>query len=297
MALFGPSERRTPTARIVHGTIYVVLTLGSLTMVYPFLLMIGASTTTDLDFEDWRIVPAYLTDDIALFRKWLDDRYGDDFPIARRIHRLDVANLRFLDKIPGVDPNDPGVQRRVRDWLECMAGLPDVLVQALYLDLKRTRPTHQKFAAWLDKRYGGDIDAFNRKFDTAYATFNEVAPAEIMLTHNLRLEDVPIRREYLEFRKTLPREDLMAILATDAFLAYIERHIGRANALNKRLGTNYAALEDVVFPTVRPAKPGPWRDLWDVYVTKRFPLLLVRVEGDFDESYRAFLADSNESVA
>ena len=82
MALYGPVETRSLSARTVYAIIYAVLTAGSVTMVYPFLLMLGASVTTDIDFEDWQVVPAYLTDDAALFRKWMDDRYGDDFATA-----------------------------------------------------------------------------------------------------------------------------------------------------------------------------------------------------------------------
>ncbi len=290
MPLFGPAERRSPTARIVHGTIYVVLTLGAVTMVYPFAMMLGASVTTDLDLEDWRIIPAYLTDDVALYRKWMDDRYGDNFLIARRIHRFDASDFRFLEQMPDVDVQPPAVQRRVTDWLACVETIPDILLQAFYLDLMRTRPTHQKLAAWLTERYDNDIDALNEKFDTVYRTFNEVSPLEVALTHKLRPEDAPLRREYLEFRKTFGPEDLMPVLATDGFQGYVERHIGRVEQLNRHLGTRYEALEDVVFPTERPSTPGPWRDLWDLYVTKRFPLAVVRVEGDFDEAYRAFLA-------
>jgi len=171
-----------------------------------------------------------------------------------------------------------------------MKEIPTVLLQAVFVDIWRTRPTHQKFAAWLAERYDNDIEALNKKFDTAYAAFNQVLPAEVPLTHKVRVEEGPLRREYLEFRRTLPRHDLLAVLATDAFVAYVERHVGQVKQLNQRLGTDYETLHDVVFPTERPAKAGPWRDLWDRYVTKRFPLFLVHVEGGFDQAYRAFLA-------
>ncbi len=290
MALFSSVERHSLTARLVHGGIYAVLTLGSLTMVYPFLMMLGASVTTELDFDDWQIVPSYLTDDVALYRKWMDDRYGDAFAVARRVHHLDVAHFRFLERMPSIDPNDPQVQRRVADWLECMEQIPDILLQAFFVDLMRTRPTDQKFAAWLADRYADDIDAFNEKFDTVYVAFTDVYPFEVALTHKLRVEDGPLRREYLAFRKTLPRDALMPVLATDDFLAYVERHVGDIDKVNERLGTDYARTEDMIFPIERPATAGSWRDLWDLYVTKRFPLLSVRVEGDFDEAYRTFLA-------
>ncbi len=289
MALFGPVERKNPTARMIYGTIYLVLTLGSVTMAYPFLLMLGASVTTDLDFEDWRIVPAYLRNDTALYRKWLDDRYGIEFNVAKRVHRLEVPNFRYLDEIPPLDVADPAVESRVKDWLECIETIPANLLQAFYIDEKRTRPTHQKFADWLSARYGGDIEALNKEYDTAYNGFREVVPAEFPLTHKSRPEAAEMREVYLQFRKTLAPEDLMPLLASYGLRAYIERHIGTVDKLNAYLGTSYKDVDDVILPPERPSEEGPWRDLWDLYAKKRFPLSLLRVEGDFDEAFRAFL--------
>ncbi|MGQ9487617.1 MAG: ABC transporter permease subunit [Armatimonadota bacterium] len=288
MALFGPCEQRTLTARAVYAFIYAVLILGSVTMVYPFLLMIGASLTSDTDFDDWRVVPAYLRDDTALFRKWMSDRYGADFNTARRIHRLNVTSFRFLEEIPDYHVHDQRVQRRVEDWLECVRTLPDEWVKAFFIDDKRTRPTNQRYARWLIRRFHGDIGAFNRRYETLYTNFTEVAPFEVSLTHKSRREHVPLRQLYLEFRQTLPAYDLMPILATDGFLAWVERHIGGVEELNALLGTKYGSLNDVLFPSERPQDPR-WCRLWDRYVRERFPLLFVQVKGNWDRQWQEFL--------
>ena len=290
MPLFGPVEHRSLGARSWFTSVYVVLTLGSVTMVYPFLLMLGASVTTDLDFEEWRIVPAYLFDDVALYRKWMDDRYGDQFPAARRIHHSDVVSFRFLEEIPPIDVEAPPIQQRVTDWLECSNTLSDELFIAFYRDLRRTRPTHQKWTAWLVDKYGGDIGRFNGEFQTVFERFSEVTLVEYGYTHKTRPDRGPLRALYLEFRATLPREDLMPALASYGFQDYQERHIGAIDQINEVLGTAYDSPSEIIFPDERPSDPGPWQELWDTYVEKRFPLAFVRVEGDFDEAYRAFLA-------
>ncbi|MDW8289714.1 MAG: ABC transporter permease subunit [Armatimonadota bacterium] len=290
MALFGPCEQRTLTARAVYAFIYTVLILGSVTMVYPFLLMVGASLTSDTDYDDWRVVPAYLHDDTALFRKWMSDRYGADFAIARRIHRLEVGSFRFLEQIPDYRVHNPKVIQRVEDWLQCVKTLPDEWVRAHFIDDRRTRPTNQRYARWLIERYEGDIQRFNRQYGTVYSSFIEVAPFEVDLTHKSRRETSPLRQLYLEFRRTLPAHDLMAVLATDGFLSWVERHIGGVNELNALLGTNYRSLDEVLFPAERPRDPR-WQRLWDRYVRERFPLLFVRVEGNWDAQWQRFLRE------
>lgn len=288
MALFGPCEQRTLTARAVYAFIYTVLILGSVTMIYPFLLMLGASLTSDTDFDDWRVIPTYLHDDTALFRKWMSDRYGADFNTARRIHRLNVTSFRFLEEMPDYHVRDPRVQRRVEDWLECIRTLPDEWVKAFFIDDKRTRPTNQRYARWLIRRFHNDIEAFNRRYETLYDNFTEVAPFEVSLMHKSRRERVPLRQLYLEFRRTLPAHDLMPILVTDGFLAWVERHVGGVEELNALLGTKYGSLNEVLFPSERPQDPR-WRRLWDRYVRERFPLLFVQVEGNWNRQWQEFL--------
>src|SRR5208283_1866819 len=106
--------------------------------------------------------------------KWMDDRYGDDFMIAKRLHGLNVGSFRFLEEIPPLDITRK-TERRVTDWLECVKTLPDELVNAYYRDIKLTRPTHWRYGEWLYGRYHGDIEAFNKKFGTVYTRFEEVA--------------------------------------------------------------------------------------------------------------------------
>lgn len=57
--------RRSLHIRLVLLTMYVLLTLGAVTMVYPFLLMISGSFKSEVDTESFNMVPAY----------WFDDGY------------------------------------------------------------------------------------------------------------------------------------------------------------------------------------------------------------------------------
>ena len=290
MPLFGPVEQKNTAARLVHGTIYAVLTLGSVTMAYPFLLMLGASVTTDIDFEDWRIVPLYLTDDTALFRKWMEDRYGLDYPIAKNIHGFKEGDFRYIEKIPEYGLGDPKAVRHVEEWLDFVKGLPDGMLTAFYIDVKRTRLTNRRYSHFLSELYKGDIAAYNQAHGAAFAKFSEISPFEQRVAHKVRIEENLARKEYLEFRRGLSPEDLMPRLVVDEFHEYVERHIGSLEKLNEKLGMDFASLREVIFPLERPGE-GPWREVWDYFVTKRFPLAFLQVEGEYDEAYRTFLAE------
>ena len=299
MALFGPVEQRTLGARLLFGCVYLVLGLGSISMVYPFLLMLGASVTSDTDFDQWRVIPRYLYNDLALYQKWMDDRYGEDFDVGRRAHRLEIPHFRYLESIPPYSPDQPEMARRVDDWLECLRTLPDDLVVAFNIDQFRYRTTHQKFARWLQQRYHNDIHAYNQNFSSPYTRFSEAPPAEAYLSHKWRPDHSHAREEYLEFRRTLPAHDLMAVLASDGFRSYLERRAGNLEDINALLKTRYTSLSDIVMPMERPPE-GPYRDAWDDYVAKRYPLEFIQMSGNYDAEYRAFLlkrhADYDERV-
>ncbi len=83
MSLIGPVGRKRPRARIAMATLYLLLSLGAITTLYPFVLMVSTGLKGPTDQADTSIVPKYVTSDDELLTKYIDDRYaGDKFNIA-----------------------------------------------------------------------------------------------------------------------------------------------------------------------------------------------------------------------
>src|SRR5262245_15019613 len=98
MPILTPVERRSPGVRALLGAIYVGLILGALTMVYPFLVMIGSSMTSALDVQEYRVVPRYFTDDATLFRKHVEEKYGGKIDLLNALYGTDA--LKFEEVLP-----------------------------------------------------------------------------------------------------------------------------------------------------------------------------------------------------
>ena len=82
MSLIGPVGRKRPRARLAIAILYLVLSVGALTTLYPFALMISTGLKGSTDQADNHLVPKYLSDDQELLTKYLDDKYfGDKFAI------------------------------------------------------------------------------------------------------------------------------------------------------------------------------------------------------------------------
>ena len=81
-------ERKSLPARALLAVVYALLTLGALTMVYPFLLMVGTSMTSVMDVLEYRVLPRYLTEDAALYQRHVEEKYaGKIATLTERIRR------------------------------------------------------------------------------------------------------------------------------------------------------------------------------------------------------------------
>ena len=86
MPILSPIHRRSPGGRTLVAGMYFLLVIGSIWMVYPFLLLLSGSVKSDVDIRHFDIFPRYLYDDTVLFRKFEQQRYGslDGFTSATR---------------------------------------------------------------------------------------------------------------------------------------------------------------------------------------------------------------------
>ncbi len=71
--------------------LYVLLVIGGLTMVYPFLLMMTTSTKGPTDQNDNSLIPAYWSDNYELLRKYVDDKYSGQLDIAAMYYGTEDA--------------------------------------------------------------------------------------------------------------------------------------------------------------------------------------------------------------
>ncbi len=94
--------RRSFGVMALIASMYVLLTAGGISMVYPFLLMLSTATTTQSDMQEYEVIPRYYYDDNALYRKYLWLRYdtGLGGATARDYNRAYVVG----------DPNRPSAR-------------------------------------------------------------------------------------------------------------------------------------------------------------------------------------------
>jgi multiple sugar transport system permease protein len=144
------------------SSIYLLLSAGAVTMLYPFLLMLRMTTSDAVDRESISVLPSYLWDRDLLCRKYLNSQYGlvPDEQVAAAYDTEELNNFtmpgNFWNQALAPSENIPTVklQARVRD-LENFASVVDIRFVAPALRIQPGSSFEDRFIDnWLARKTG-----------------------------------------------------------------------------------------------------------------------------------------------
>lgn len=192
MSLVGRVGRHRPRARVAMGVLYLVLILGALTTIYPFMLMVSTGLKGPTDQSDQKLIPAYLQDEAELTAKYVNDKYaGDLFAIAstRGATPTDTKLVdqyrQFLTQLP------------IEYWAAGFRNAPNQVTGRLSM----------RFQSMLRDRYRGDIDALNRAYIEENVAFQTVMPpSELLERREWKATPGQRTEEFRAFKASLPPE-------------------------------------------------------------------------------------------
>lgn len=149
MPLISRIGRRDPKVVGLLGGILLVLTLGAVGMVVPFLLMLSGSTKTGIDQYEHRVIPRFLQQDEALYRKYVEALFNE----SQKQMRSTYAVTNSFQTLPLPNKTELGGERihPVPGFFFAPSsrGIPE--------GLRRAR-------ALARKEVDGDLAAFNAKY-------------------------------------------------------------------------------------------------------------------------------------
>lgn len=295
MPIISKIGRQDPFVRALIFSIYAVLVLGALSMLYPFLLMIAGSTKSALDTPDTRLIPAYLTHKDALYQKHIQGLFNESLQQMQIAYDSDALSFRDLDR--------PGDSRAplVPEWLDFLESHPPppyaYTVGYLHTPFSRgTIPMNlRKFKRELIERYQGDIQEMNRALGTEFVNWNAfyVLPMDFLQRRNYP-GDSPLEKTFRTFKQQLP-EHARLYFSPEGFYksAFLKNQYGRdIESYNRAAGTRYASWDQVHLDRRLPDEPGRTqqeRKDWLEFVRTLLNLLWIRADESAAPAYRAFL--------
>ena len=293
MSIIPKVGRRSLKTRLVIATLYIVLTAGALTMVYPFLLMIGSSLTSGADVNKYQIVPEYFYSTNALFPKYAEDRYAGDVELINQLYGTAFAKIDDVTP-PTADANSKQVRAQVRDWDEFAKSLPISYKQAGFEGYgSAPSPLRDRYRSYCRKRFGSDIKQLNKVYLEENETFDTVtSPFERFKMREWEPDGSAKMQEWIAFKKRLPSHFLRPIMVEPGFQAYLRDAVygGKIDDLNASWGTKYKAFTEVHLAPTLPVQAGQAKD-WEKYVREMLPFRYMRIAPEAVGAYRQYLQE------
>jgi multiple sugar transport system permease protein len=247
MSLIAQVGRRSLGPRLWFGAVYAALTLGAVTMVYPFLLMAGNSATTSYDWWRFRVVPRYLWNRLDLLCKYTVDKdglvlYGERYAKnGITFTTIRPAHFAWLLDLP------PGAcAARAADLAQfTREACPERFLYPAFSwqTQKFYSPLwlRSRYVAWLQAKHGS-LDALNRAHGYPYRRWEDVATRGVLnpIQHARTRADEPHAQDLFGFLLASRQEHpewVSLVSADEVFQAYLAGRYGTIERFNRKNGT------------------------------------------------------------
>lgn len=288
MPIISPVERRTLKGRALLSLVYLLLLLGGITTIYPFMLMVRLSTADAVDQKRLDPVPAFWWDRNDLSKKFLLKRYSNgDAKVTNPNHvaargvewtAANYAELKdFWKSYYSQFDLIPVEQQRtqIKDYQAFLASLP---------------PTHYAIADWDSDQefltYSNFLRYKLRLTTDEMATCYQVKPDATIRDWHPRLDhSYELTLQYSKWTKPRYRYALLP-----AWVQYLKAKYGQfdVDKVNSAHHRKYTSWTEVYFPLEAPAQKVERADYFD-YIKTQFPLMWVKINGDFQGKWVEYL--------
>lgn len=260
--------RNSWKARLAYGAIYLILTTGALTTLYPFLVMVSTATKSQVDFNDsplTTIIPRYWHNDTSLFQKYVEDKYANNLDDINAGYNSDYA--KPADVLPPTDADKPETVALVNNWRKFSGTLPMVYRKVgfgehdnapsrlllLYRDHIRTN-------------FHDDLAALNKAWTEENVSFDGVVPPYERTALKTWKPDLnnPKVADWEAFKKTLPDNFFIVTTVDPLFRKYLREDLyeDSLDKLNAAWGSDFKAWNEITFSAGRAlTSPGATADL------------------------------------
>lgn len=299
MPLIPKVGRKSFKMRLLVATIYGVLSLGAVTMVYPFLLMLSTSITSSTDTNEFRVIPRYLLHEEALFAKYVDDKYSGD------IERINAAYHTDFKKNENLAPPPKPLTEQERAFAQAWQEFTHTLPLSFKETGFRGYGSHPSRLALAYRDYTralfhNDIAALNRAYTEENENFETVnPPIERPTKQNWSPDTSRKMQDYLAWKATLPEEMRLVVGAEPLFDKYLKED---AEEYGGDLGKTcavwgpHASFDTVPLPATPPTDPKQRHD-WERFVRGHLPFRYLAVSPGAVTPYRDFLRKRYPTLA
>jgi len=294
MPIISKIGARSWKVRMIYGTIFVVLIIGALTMLYPFSLMLAGSVKSQADIEDISPWPAYWTNDLSLFQKYAESKYG-----GVNIQYIGQAWWEKQTSFREIEaPMPENIDHELLDDFLAWRREFDMPLEWYYVGHASTVTilgrNGREFRNMMIEQFNGDINAFSRKMAIPARSWNTVVPPSDSMGYSRRYApelkgvEIPFRKQ---FKPSRPLRD-RAIFNLDGLFwnLYLQPlYSNEIREYNDRHGTHWKTYRQV-FLTRRAPESGLARKDWENFVRDELNGHFIRLDAGLVGAFRKYLS-------
>jgi multiple sugar transport system permease protein len=258
-------QRSWKTVLFVTG-MYLLLGVGAVTMIYPFLLMVSGSVKSRLDANELNVVPRYLHDEGMLYRKYTEAKYNEDLQLYLMTTGDPARSFRDMEPPPG---SEPGLLEDWRTFLD-EGGLASSFYTMGFgptLEGKIIQENERAFRNHVRKACHDDLTIFRESFEEPIENWFFLKLSQERLTdRTYQVSPTPLMDSFYQFKAALPQQDRIYASCDGAYRQFLRLRGGdtRTDAtLSSDVGTDLweAYVREVIHPQfvrVAPAARPAW---------------------------------------
>jgi multiple sugar transport system permease protein len=274
MALIPPVGRKSLKMRLLIASIYFLLTIGGISTVYPFLVMLGSSVTSEYDSDQYPVIPKYLISVPNLYGKFVDDKYNGD------IQTIDAIYGHVYSKSTDIKPPKSVDTGSVSKWNKFVASLPQEYklvgfrgVSGIY----GPAPMLDRYRAYLQARFHNNIVPLDKDYLEEDTNFMGVFPPYERPQMRLYVPGTSLKeQDWAAFKKSLPPVYLIPVMYDSVYGGYLRDEVYNNNIalLNKAWGSHFAGFDQIKLTARQPIQKAQAAD-WAAFVRTKLPLRFV----------------------
>jgi len=259
MSIFLKSERKDSKVILLLSIIYIFLSIGALTMIYPLLLMLSGSVKGKLDAYEFDVVPKFLVNDDALYKRYTEQKYNE------KVDEYQIANKEFIRIFKKVEPPIQINEIILNDWknFQIKTDIPASFFHVgnmYYLPGANNRVTTKntrKFRNYIRDLCGNSSEKFRSMFKTQLPNwyFLDLTP-ERLLDRNYKIPQTKFANVFYDFKKEIQFEDRVYLSLDGKFSKYLRSlnaYNGSIESFNKKHNTLFKTFFDISFSNSYPS--------------------------------------------
>jgi len=296
MPIIGKVGRRSWKVRILHMSIHIILLLGSVTMIYPFMMMISASFKSRVDSINFSIFPEYFYDEEVLYKKYIESRFNEESNLLVAQYKNRYLAFNQIKK-----PEYPNLQFFL-DWqIYINQNMTNHKVYDYYIAEQFGRGVYprneRKFRNLMKLENKDSIENFNKTYNIEVLSWDEVRIEEKnILSRSFSSSFSGFLGRYNEFREKLPPWHRVYGSLDGHFIQneLIPHYRGDLAEMNRLLGTDFPSWGHVILTKTLPEKT--LSEHWQHYVKNILNIHHIRIEPQAVQLYREYLEKKYEKI-